>query len=501
MSSSASPDSGDLEALLQEELDSPRSSPRKEGDGEGEREYADGPSAPQTTHRPLKKIKTSSEQFCPPHPGYMGGICIRCGIEKTKAEQEEKRNRPGGSLSPRSEYFLGLKQDGSKYASERESPKNMMLNYIHHGLEVSKTEMERAKRKTKEQALERRKLLLVLDLDHTLLHSTRMVDVDEEDAIKLHSLLQAQEEQYQTEGTPPVLFHLGHMGMWTKFRPGVREFLENAKKKFDLHVFTMGDKSYAAEMASLLDPTGALFSGRVASSSDADSTMMKDLDVLLGSDDMMVILDDTVGVWPKHKANVIQMKRYLYFPADGKKFGCAGTSYMEVGGDEDPDHGALMCALHVLDQAHEMFFSGGNGAATADIRECLASLRGNVLRGCTIMFTRVIPKDSDQTRHAAWLLATKLGATCVEDCDSSVTHVITGGTTSKSAWGAKHGKHVVSLDWLYACGFSWEKVDEKEFPYAGSGGDAVIARGQVHNARTDEDDAKAALAAAGGGAG
>jgi hypothetical protein len=128
-------------------------------------------------------------------------------MEKARAELEEKRNRPGGSLSPRSEYFFKLRENEAPGASDRESPKNMALNYIHHGLEVSRTEMERAKQKTKKQALERKKLLLVLDLDHTLLHSTRMADVSEADALKLHGLLQAQEEAYREEGVPPVLFH------------------------------------------------------------------------------------------------------------------------------------------------------------------------------------------------------------------------------------------------------------------------------------------------------
>ena len=54
--------------------------------------------------------------------------------------------------------------------------------------------------------------------------------------------------------------------MWTKLRPGVHAFLEAAHARFDLHVYTMGDKSYAAEMARLLDPTGRLFQGRVISS-------------------------------------------------------------------------------------------------------------------------------------------------------------------------------------------------------------------------------------------
>lgn len=35
---------------------------------------------------------------------------------------------------------------------------------------------------------------------------------------------------------------------------------------FELHVYTMGDRDYAGEMAKLLDPSGALFHGRVISS-------------------------------------------------------------------------------------------------------------------------------------------------------------------------------------------------------------------------------------------
>lgn len=34
---------------------------------------------------------------------------------------------------------------------------------------------------------------------------------------------------------------------------------------FELHVYTMGDRDYAAEMAKLLDPTGRFFHGRVIS--------------------------------------------------------------------------------------------------------------------------------------------------------------------------------------------------------------------------------------------
>lgn len=37
-------------------------------------------------------------------------------------------------------------------------------------------------------------------------------------------------------------------------------------RSFELHVYTMGDRDYAAEMAKLLDPGGKLFHGRIISS-------------------------------------------------------------------------------------------------------------------------------------------------------------------------------------------------------------------------------------------
>ncbi len=54
--------------------------------------------------------------------------------------------------------------------------------------------------------------------------------------------------------------------MWTKLRPGVRAFLRRASELFELHVCTMGDRSYAEQMAALLDPRRTLFAERIVSS-------------------------------------------------------------------------------------------------------------------------------------------------------------------------------------------------------------------------------------------
>ena len=52
--------------------------------------------------------------------------------------------------------------------------------YIHRGLEISASEAERMRQGTASRVLAGRKLLLMLDLDHTLLNSSRFGEGDEQ---------------------------------------------------------------------------------------------------------------------------------------------------------------------------------------------------------------------------------------------------------------------------------------------------------------------------------
>lgn len=53
--------------------------------------------------------------------------------------------------------------------------------------------------------------------------------------------------------------------------PHRSEFLEQAHELAELHVYTMGDRGYAREMARLLDPSGRLFNERVVSQVSRDA--------------------------------------------------------------------------------------------------------------------------------------------------------------------------------------------------------------------------------------
>lgn len=62
---------------------------------------------------------------------------------------------------------------------------------------------------------------------------------------------------------------------------------------YEMYVYTMGEKIYALAMARLLDPTGRLFGDRIISQLDSTKRNTKDLDVVLGAESAVVILDDT----------------------------------------------------------------------------------------------------------------------------------------------------------------------------------------------------------------
>ena len=75
--------------------------------------------------------------------------------------------------------------------------------------------------------LDQRKLTLVLDLDHTILNSVNQdhLTPQEWDQLKAAQAQEHRECPQQAHNCDGLLWHIPHIGMWTKLRPRVREFL------------------------------------------------------------------------------------------------------------------------------------------------------------------------------------------------------------------------------------------------------------------------------------
>ncbi|KAK1863377.1 hypothetical protein I4F81_005932 [Pyropia yezoensis] len=183
------------------------------------------------------------------------------------------------------------------------------------GLSVTVDEAAAVDAGTARRLLSERRLSLVLDLDHTLVHATddprAAADVaavvggappggldggpdggcgvDDVAAAGIHALCLV-----DANGHPSRPMHV-------KLRPGLAAFLAAARVAFELHIYTMGTRRYAAAVASLLDGgDGSLFRGRVTSREDFGEGALnrKNLRRVFPCDDSMVlIVDDRDDVW------------------------------------------------------------------------------------------------------------------------------------------------------------------------------------------------------------
>ncbi|XP_058753657.1 RNA polymerase II C-terminal domain phosphatase-like 3 [Vicia villosa] len=312
-----------------------------------------------------------------------------------------------------------------------------------------------------------RKLCLVLDLDHTLLNSAKFMEVD-----PVHDEILRKKEEQDREKPHRHLFRFPHMGMWTKLRPGVWNFLEKASKLFEMHLYTMGNKLYATEMAKVLDPKGVLFAGRVISRGDDTETVdgderapkSKDLEGVLGMESSVVIIDDSVRVWPHNKLNLIVVERYTYFPCSRRQFGLPGPSLLEIDHDERPDTGSLASSLGVIERIHQNFFAS-QSLEEVDVRNILASEQRKILDGCRIVFSRVFPVgEANPHHHPLWQTAEQFGASCTNQVDDQVTHVVANSLgTDKVNWAICNGKFVVHPSWVEASALLYRRANEQEF--------------------------------------
>lgn len=324
---------------------------------------------------------------------------------------------------------------------------------------------ERARRMEEQKKMfSARKLCLVLDLDHTLLNSAKFVEIE-----PMHDEILRKKEEQDREKSQRHLFRFPHMGMWTKLRPGIWNFLEKASQLFELHLYTMGNKLYATEMAKVLDPKGVLFNGRVISRGDDGDIIdgdpkSKDLEGVLGMESAVVIIDDSIRVWPHNKLNLIVVERYIYFPCSRRQFGLPGPSLLEIDHDERPEDGTLASSLAVIERIHHNFFLQ-QSLDDADVRNILASEQRKILGGCRILFSRVFPVgEANPHLHPLWQTAEQFGAVCTNQIDEQVTHVVANSLgTDKVNWALSTGRFVVHPGWVEASALLYRRASEHDF--------------------------------------
>lgn len=261
------------------------------------------------------------------HPVRLAGLCAHCGAD----------------ISDES------------FQNNTELEQNMRV--LHDGsleLRVTRVEAERISRESQRHLISRGRLSLIVDLDQTIVHTTisrlafdRMLDLIEghapgnhhqfddgnsqnlkevpiRESINWEKLNQKEDLHcFSLPETPDVTYFI-------KIRPGTREALSKLSDLFEMHVYTMGSRSYARSVVKIIDPDGALFYDRVLSREDGihpeeesqsilnsalppSVKQKKNLQRLFPGDDRTVlIIDDRADVWD-YCDNLVPVHPYTFF--------------------------------------------------------------------------------------------------------------------------------------------------------------------------------------------
>ncbi|KAJ1980448.1 CTD phosphatase Fcp1 [Dimargaris verticillata] len=177
------------------------------------------------------------------------------------------------------------------------------------GLTVSREEAQRLEQGTATRLLRERRLSLIVDLDLTIIHAKT-----------------SREPLTQwLDQCPPDIrndigcFRLPHDPFlyYVKMRPGLRDFLTEVAKLYELHIYTMGTRSYAEQVAKLIDPDQKSFKERILSRDESGSMTFKNIQRLFPCDSSMVVaIDDRADVW-QNSPNLIKVKPYNFFAGTG----------------------------------------------------------------------------------------------------------------------------------------------------------------------------------------
>ncbi|TFK70427.1 hypothetical protein BDN72DRAFT_887951 [Pluteus cervinus] len=268
------------------------------------------------------------------HGMQLGGLCVYCGKDMTNVD------------------YTGF-SDASRAV--------IQMTHSAFGPTVSLEEAQRIERETAERLLNSRKLSLIVDLDQTILHAT--VDptvgewIAEGEAWEARQKAKAQRSgskdsgeesddsssEEESECNPNwealkdvkkfLLVGLDSVAAaaarakgkgkpdittyYVKPRPGHKTFLKNMAKKYEMHIYTMGTRSYAEEVCTMIDPEGTIFAGRILTRDESGNLNTKSIQRLFPCDtSMVVIIDDRSDVW-EWSPNLVKVIPYDFYVGIG----------------------------------------------------------------------------------------------------------------------------------------------------------------------------------------
>ncbi|KAF9582816.1 Carboxy-terminal domain (CTD) phosphatase, partial [Lunasporangiospora selenospora] len=368
----------------------------------------------------------------------------------------------------------------------KDSKSHINITHDATSLSVSRSEAKRLEQDTVNRLLAEGKLSLIVDLDQTLIHATVGKAIDE----------------------------------WVNSQKGVPEDIRKFPlpdsptpyyiklSLYELHIYTMGTRNYAAAVANAIDPDGKFFSQRIVSRDENSNEYFVgagdiNADFLPKQAPVVTTLpgpeatattpdsDDKATTSTTTETSTPETVAASDSPDSTKTLAgleisaSAATTPDKVEPDsekvktpsagkpltlEDNDH-ELRNILEILETIHERFYDAreqylqGESRKQADVKAIIQDMKKTVLRGFNLVFSSIIPLGQDPERADIWRQAAIFGAECSHDLSSRVTHLVAAKPGTAKVAKALHRKtiKIVRPEWLYHSIGKWQRQEESQY--------------------------------------
>jgi len=219
------------------------------------------------------------------------------------------------------------------------------------------TDQAKMRDMSRDRLHQQRKLMLFLDIDHTIVHSTK--DSQAKRFLK-----------HPTLGMSVVKLHFTNQYNCPYYvikRPGLMKFLREVTQKYNVVLYTMGSRAYAESVCKVIDPDSTLIRNRIISREDRyDKNLVDEKDRPIKSiqeffplyKSTAMIVDDTSNVWTDPE-DVYKVSKFLFWGADS-----SGDTNEHTSLDWNPNRmGVLFTtdrelyrALEDLDEIYNSYF-------------------------------------------------------------------------------------------------------------------------------------------------
>lgn len=364
---------------------------------------------------------------------------------------------------------------------------------------LSGKEAERINEENYKSLSEHKKMILLLDLDQTIIHTS----MSKQFAAYFEELLSIPPAEGQAASEEEQIIRSIHRiridgyNYYVKERDHLQWFLKEAAEHFEIHVYTMGNKKYALEISEILDKKKALFGDRIVTRDDNFGSFDKDITRLFPKNSRnVVILDDRPDVW-KFSRNLLPIRPFAFFrtgdvnsPERLKKLAEQGLDAAEdmLQTEEryslahntpctDAERRRVLCdkireecvlsltdselpsVMGNLKEIHREFFSDGFYLTNAEGVRFILDRKKSIFKGCVAVF--FLASFEAETYFSS--LFSHYGGRVELFVTKKTTHVVIG--YGGTFMGAKPHSRVkcVDVEWVHQSIFALSRKSEDEF--------------------------------------